>query len=266
MAFKPRRIGHSEGPLPLLLLGLLLLVFTLGQALGSAATTTTTALPIPSTSPYHADAAYHHDRYLAEAQDQACEELGDCNSCFRKPGCGFCGGSGQCMSQARAGTCAKGWSDAGVCYTTCPADAAPFHEAAGVIQLGAQAPRPVRYIPGETCTYTIWPLPESGTTGGSGPAGGNRRALMIRLQFEYLDMGPGDTLNIFSNGLDGPKILSIAGNGQGVVNRIITSRSSSVVLRLNAEGLEGGTGFRVYWRVIESSPLDIYLISAIIGK
>ena len=133
-----------------------------------------------------------------------------------------------------------------------------------MIQLGAQAPRPVRYIPGETCTYTIWPLPESGTT--SGPPGGNRRALMIRLQFEYLDLGPGDTLNIFSNGLDGPKILSIAGNGQGVVSRIITTRSSSVVLRLNAEGLAGGTGFRVYWRVIESSPLDIYLISAIIGR
>lgn len=176
MVLLPRRIGRSQGALPsLLLLLLLLLVLTLGQALGSATTTTTT---LPSTSPYHADAAYHYDRHLVEAQDQACEELGDCNSCFRKPGCGFCGGSGQCMSQARAGTCAKGWSDAGICYTTCPADAAPFHEAAGVIQLGAQAPRPVRYIPGETCTYTIWPLPGSG----SGPAEGNRRALMIRLQ------------------------------------------------------------------------------------
>jgi len=85
-------------------------------------------------------------------------------------------------------------------------------------------------------------------------------------RFEYMDLGPGDSLSIFSNGLDGPKILSIGGNGEGVVNRIITSRSSSVVLRLNANGREGGTGFRVYWRVIENSPLDIYLISAIIGE
>lgn len=180
MALKPRRKGRSEGPLPLLLLVLLLLVFTFGQALGSAATTTLPLSSTPTTTT--SSAAYHYDRYLVEAQDQACKELGDCNSCFRNPGCGFCGGSGQCMSQARAGTCAKGWSDAGICYTTCPADAAPFHEGAGVIQLGAQAPRPTRYIPGETCTYTIWPLPESGTTSGSGPAGGNRRALMIRLQ------------------------------------------------------------------------------------
>ncbi|EKU21536.1 atp synthetase alpha chain -like protein [Nannochloropsis gaditana CCMP526] len=128
------------------------------------------------------------------------------------------------------------------------------------------APGAVHYIPGESCTFTIWPLPGSGSATSPGAGAGNRRSVMIRLQFEYLDLGPGDTLNIYSNGLDGPKILSIAGSGLGIVNRTITSRSSSVVLRLHAEGPVGGTGFRVYWRVIESSPLDIYLISAIIAK
>ncbi|GAB5029565.1 ring finger protein [Nannochloropsis oceanica] len=260
MVLISRRKGRSEGSLPLLLLVLLLIVHNLGQVLGSAVVTTSATLT--TTFPDHIDLAYDIDQRLLE--NRACEDLSDCRSCFRTPGCGFCGGTGQCMPEAHASTCGKGWSNAGVCYTTCPVESVPFHDAAGVIQLGAQAPRPVKYIPGDACTYTIWPLLDTGTTGGNGPTGGNRRTLMIRLQFEYMDLGPGDSLSIFSNGLDGPKILSIGGNGEGVVNRIITSRSSSVVLRLNANGHEGGTGFRVYWRVIENSPLDIYLISAII--
>lgn len=178
MVLIPRRIGRSEGPLPSLLLVLLLIVHNLGQVLGSAAGTTTATLT--TTFPHYTDPAHHHDQRFLE--DHACEDLSDCKGCFRTPGCGFCGGSGQCMPEARARTCAKGWSNAGVCYTTCPAESVPFHDAAGVIQLGAQAPRPVKYIPGDTCTYTIWPLLETGTIGGNGPTGGSRQRLMIRLQ------------------------------------------------------------------------------------
>lgn len=78
-----------------------------------------------------------------------------------------------------------------------------------------------------------------------------------------MDLGPEDTLELISD--DGQKILSVTGQGQGVVNRVISSRSDKIVLKLTA-GSAGarGTGFRVYYRVIESSPLDIYLISAII--
>ena len=219
--------------------------------------------PIPWS--FGAEKSWDARRGLVDGQDAVCDAISDCTSCFQEAGCGYCGGTGRCLAQASADKCSKGWSDTGICYTSCPADAAPLHEAAGVIQFGAMAPGAVHYIPGESCTFTIWPLPGSGSATSPGAGAGNRRSVMIRLQFEYLDLGPGDTLNIYSNGLDGPKILSIAGSGLGIVNRTITSRSSSVVLRLHAEGPVGGTGFRVYWRVIESSPLDIYLISAIIG-
>ena len=43
------------------------------------------------------------------------------------------------------------------------------------------------------------------------------------------------------------------------MNRVLTARSSSVVLQLvSAEGGKGGaTGFRLYYRIVEGSPLDI---------
>ncbi len=79
-----------------------------------------------------------------------------------------------------------------------------------------------------------------------------------------MDLGPDDAIELFSNGPDGQKLLTVTGQGSGVVNRVISSRSDSVVVRLTAGAARGGTGFRVYYRVIEASPLDIYLISAII--
>ena len=203
----------------LLLPVLAFLLLLVHSAAALPAPTTTTTLP-------------PHRALPAEVHDTVCDDLGDCSACFKPGTCGWCATTGKCLSKANAGACANGFSDA-VCQTTCPKDAAPLHEAAGVIQLGGEAPRAVYYLP-TTCTYTIWPLPEA-----SGPAAGapsaSRRTLLIRLQFEYINLARGDTIDIYQNGLDGPKILSIANKGEGVVNRIITTRSDSVVIRLNAE-------------------------------
>lgn len=201
------------------------------------------------------------------------------------------------MDNASATTaCERGWSDK-VCFTSCADEPSLLHDSAGMIQVGAQA-RGWRYLPDESCTFTIYPLPASRPPA----SGGGERTTVIRLQFEYgalcvvgvgcqvmlqttagsgrvfcpfltvqtphlpetVDLGPDDTLDIYSNGSDGQKILSVTGQGEGIVNRVISSRSDSIVLRLTAGGGKGGTGFRVYWRVVESSPLDIYLITAII--
>jgi hypothetical protein len=79
-----------------------------------------------------------------------------------------------------------------------------------------------------------------------------------------VDLGPDDSIDLYSNGPEGQKILTVTGQGAGVVNRVISTRSDSVVVRMTAGPAWGGTGFRLYYRVVESSPIDIYLISAII--
>ena len=129
-----------------------------------------------------------------------------------------------------------------------------------MIQLGSQgggSPTlyPVYYLPDQTCVYTIWPFPEGSTS---------RRLTIVRLQFDYIDLGEGDYLELFSNGLDGQLLLKITGNGASVVGKVITSRSNSVALRFVSDGDSSGRGFRAYYRVIQGSPLDVYLISAIV--
>lgn len=167
--------------------------------------------------------------------------------------CGWCPTASRC--QLKSDECDKGWSNT-TCYAVCPTDKTPLHDTAGVVQLGAQSPHAVPYLPGESCIFTIWPLLD---------ASGSRRSTLIRLQFEYVDLGQGDRIDIFSNTVEGPKLVSVSGTGDNVVNRIITSRSTAVVVKFESEGAsKGGSGFRLYYRVIQGSPLDIYLISAII--
>lgn len=78
-----------------------------------------------------------------------------------------------------------------------------------------------------------------------------------------MDLGPEDSLEIWANGIEGQRILTITGQGTGIVNRVISSRSDSLVLRLNAGDGSTGQGFRAYYRA-DASPLDLYLISAIV--
>lgn len=166
--------------------------------------------------------------------------------------CGWCPTASRC--QLHTDACERGWSNT-TCYAVCPSDKTPLHDTAGVVQLGAQTPHVVPYLPGETCMFTVWPLMDSSS---------NRRSTLIRLQFEYVDLGPGDRVEIFSNTVDGPRLASVTGSGENIINRIITSRSTAVVVKFISEGTRSGAGFRLYYRVIQGSPLDIYLISAII--
>ena len=103
-----------------------------------------------------------------------CESFGECVSCHQVDRCGWCASSGRCT--ANASSCERGWSSQELCYVTCGEAANPAHDLAGVVQLGAQSPYRIEYLPGEACLFIIWPLPESGVAG--------RRKPFIRLQFE----------------------------------------------------------------------------------
>lgn len=222
----------------------------------------------------------------------ACD-AGDCASCFHRPGCGWCPARKQCMPVADADSCARGFSGK-VCYASCADAPEVLHDAAGMIQLGGvTGPTKTYIMPNQVCQFNIYPLPESGP----GAPGGGQRATVIRLQFEYgasvclsgrvggwrvlkspvewrspplfhttttpVDLGPEDSLEIWANGIEGQRILTITGQGTGIVNRVISSRSDSLVLRLTARGGQSGAGFRAYYRA-DASPLDLYLISAIV--
>lgn len=232
----------------------------------------------------------------AERLSGVCD-AGDCASCFHRPGCGWCAASKQCMPVADADSCARGFSGE-VCFAACANTPEVLHDAAGMIQLGGVTwPTKTYIMPNQVCQFNIYPLPESGP----GAPGGGQRATVIRLQFEYgasvclshlggsavvgvfgkvpsqtgihpplfhittiaVDLGPKDSLEIWANGIEGQRILTITGQGTGIVNRVISSRSDSLVLRLTAGVGQSGAGFRAYYRA-DASPLDLYLISAIV--
>jgi len=179
---------------------------------------------------------------------------------YRMKGCAWCSSASTCQADTplNQASCQRGFSNTS-CYQSC-SENLPLHDPSGVIQLGSQgggSPTlyPVYYLPEQTCVYTIWPFPEGGTS---------RRLTIIRVQFDYIDLGEGDYLELYANGLDGQQLLKITGNGASVIGKVITSRSNSVSLRFVSDGGSSGRGFRAYYRVIQGSPLDVYLISAIV--
>lgn len=122
--------------------------------------------------------------------------------------------------------------------------------------IGSPAQYPVYYLPHETCVYTIATPPEGSTS---------RRMTIIRLQFEYVDLAPGDYVELFANGFEGQLLMKItSANAALMVNKVITSRSNSVSLRFVSVSDQYATGFKATYKVIQGSPLDVYLISAIV--
>lgn len=236
----------------------------------------------------------------AERLSGVCD-AGDCASCFHRPGCGWCAASKQCMPVADADSCARGFSGE-VCFAACANVPEVLHDAAGMIQLGGvTGPTKMAIMPNQVCQFNIYPLPESGP---GAPGGGQRATVIrLQFEYgasvclSYLgesavdgvwmaclvkspvklastphsfhttttavDLGPEDSLEIWANGIEGLRVLTITGQGTGIVNRVISSRSDSLVLRLTVGGGQSGAGFRAYYRA-DASPLDLYLISAIV--